>query len=255
MSPDAVTHNKTGWALFLDVDGTLLEIAATPQEVRASDRLKRLLKELSGKLDGALALVSGRGLADLDALFAPHRFAAAGVHGVERRDAEGRLHYPDFEPTRLDAARERLRAFVRGREGLLLEDKGHGLAVHFRRAPQHAPLVLDEIATVLAALGPDFLLQRGKCVFEIRARGYNKGTAIAAFMREPPFRGRTPVFAGDDVTDEDAFGVVNELGGLSIRVGAAGATQAQRRMRSVADVHDWLEALTSSDGVPAEDRR
>ena len=244
MSPQAVIQDDDPrWALFLDVDGTLLEIAETPQAVHASDRLKKLLSDISVSLDGALALVSGRSIADLDRLFAPHRFCAAGVHGFERRDASGRLHEPACDPAQLDPARVALGAFVRAHHGLLLEDKGHALAVHYRLAPQLCESVHCEVTAALDLLGPDYVLQRGKCVFEIRARIHNKGTGIAAFMREPPFHGRTPVFAGDDVTDEDGFASVNAMDGVSIQVGGVDATIAGHRLGSVADVVDWLAAL------------
>lgn len=240
MSPDAVTDNHTGRALFLDVDGTLLEIAQTPQDVRVSEDLKTLLCELSAQLDGALALVSGRSLQNLDALFAPYQFSAAGLHGLERRDALGCIHRPALDPHRLDAARAELQRFVVAHEGVLLEDKGYGLALHFRRAPHLAPEASDAAAAALAQLSSEFMLQSGKCVFEIRMRSHDKGTAIADFMREPPFRARIPVFLGDDLTDENGFAVVNSMEGVSVRVGPTGATLARHELRGVQDVLRWL---------------
>lgn len=148
-----------GWALFLDVDGTLLEIAETPQSVRVTAALRQLLVTLSFRLDGALALVSARTLNDLDHLFAPLRFCAAGVHGWERREVGGRVIRPQLDVHRLDSARERLRRFAENREGLLLEDKGHALAVHFRRAPHLSAEVRDAINAVWHELGTEFAKQ------------------------------------------------------------------------------------------------
>lgn len=246
MSPDAVIDNNARWALFLDVDGTLLEIAQTPQEVRVSEDLKRLLSELCAALDGALALVSGRTLENLDALFAPLRFCAAGLHGFERRDALGCVQQPAHAPQQLDGARARLQRFIAAHDGLLLEDKGHGLALHFRRAPYLAAEAADAASAALAQLGPAFVLQRGKCVFEIRPRSHDKGTAIAQFMRESPFRARTPVFLGDDLTDESGFAAVNALGGVSVRIAGAGATLARHQLDSVRDVLRCLRSFPDS---------
>jgi trehalose 6-phosphate phosphatase len=246
VSPNAVTENNAGWALFLDVDGTLLEIAQTPQDVRVSEDLKRLLCELCAKLDGAVALVSGRSLDDLDALFYPNRFCAAGLHGFERRDALGCIHRPVHDSAALDPARERLRPYVEAHEALLLEDKGHALAVHYRRAPHLAADVAEQVAGALAHLDRSFQLQRGKCVFEIRPRAHDKGTAIAQYMRERPFSGRTSAFAGDDLTDENGFAAVNAMHGVSVRVAGSGATLAQYELGGVRAVLQWLRGLPES---------
>lgn len=215
MSLNAVTWAQGDWALFLDVDGTLLEIAETPQDVHVPDKLKQLLIDLSMHLDGAIALVSGRSLDDIDQLFAPLRPCASGMHGCELRDAAGRVTRPPLIRQRLDGARVALTQFVRDHPGLLLEDKGFGLALHFRRVPYLSAEVQDVMKVLL---GPDFVLQPGKCVFELRPAGTSKGSAIAQFMKEPPFHGRAPIFVGDDVTDEEGFAVVNAMNGTSIRV-------------------------------------
>lgn len=243
VEPQPITHHNTGWALLLDVDGTLLEIAATPHDVYVSERLKQLLNQAHARLEGALALVSGRNLASLDALFAPARYCAAGLHGFERRDAAGRIHAPFIDAAGLAPARCALQAFVAAHEGLLLEDKGHGVAVHFRQAPHMSDATHRAATKILEELGSEFVLQQGKCVVELRPRACNKGTAVAAFMHEPPFRGRTPIYVGDDLTDEDAFAAVNELNGVSVRVGAPGATLARYRLADVAAVIDWLAAV------------
>ncbi|MGH8174790.1 MAG: trehalose-phosphatase [Steroidobacter sp.] len=237
--PGTAIHDR-GWALFLDVDGTLLEIAPTPQAVHVPESLKLLLNTLCVRLDGALALISGRSIENLDQLFAPHRYCASGVHGCERRVASGAMLRPEISARSLATARSALTAFVQAREGLLLEDKGYGLAVHFRLAPHLHDEVHEQMAVMLQHLGPDFRLQAGKFVFEIRPAHWSKGTSVSAFMQEPPFLDRRPVFIGDDVTDEDAFGAVNALDGVSVRVGEASNTIAKYRLAGVAAVHRWL---------------
>ncbi len=233
----------SGCALFLDVDGTLLDIAETPESVYVPEDLKTLLRDLAKRLDGALALVSGRSIDDLDRLFAPLRLCASGVHGCERRESDGLMVRPIVDPGVLDAAREDLQRFVDLNPGLILEDKGFGLAVHFRRVPLLSGDVLSVMRRLCLSLGPRFTLQAGKCVLEIRPSGFSKGTSIAAFMQQPPFVGRMPIFMGDDVTDEDGFAVVNEFGGLSIKVGDAPTTFAQQRLGGVRDVRQWLRTL------------
>ena len=239
MSPDAVTQQED-WALFLDVDGTLLELAETPESVYVPESLKSLLNALSARLDGALALVSGRSIADLDGLFSPLRLCASGVHGAERRDASGRLVRPAVDSDRLREVRDELAAFVASRQGLLLEDKGFALAVHFRLAPEMSVAVHDLVHSLVERLGPEYVVQAGKCVYEIRPGAWTKGTAIRALLEQAPFSGRRPLYIGDDVTDEDAFRVVNSLDGISVRVGDAATTHAQFRLNRVPDVHRWL---------------
>lgn len=242
MSLNAVTQNE-GWALFLDVDGTLLELAETPELVYVPQDLKSLLNELSTRLDGALALISGRALADLDKLFSPLRFCASGVHGAERRDAAGRVLHPSVKLNRLAEARDELAQFVAAHAGLLLEDKSFAVAVHFRLAPHLESAVRSRVQSVVSALGSEYVLQKGKCVYEVRPGAWTKGTAIATFLQQQPFLGRTPIFIGDDVTDEDAFSVVNSFNGISVRVGDMSATNANFRLKNVPDVHRWLREL------------
>jgi trehalose 6-phosphate phosphatase len=235
--------NDGRWALFLDVDGTLLEFAATPQDVHVPNRLKGLLLALSERLEGAVALVSGRSVENLDQLFAPHRFSAAGVHGCERRTATGITLRPEVNTRSIAHARDQLTTFTLNHPGLLLEDKGYGLALHFRRAPELEAQVHATMTATLDQLGADFQLQEGKLVYELRPANWSKGTSIFAFMQETPFQGRRPIFIGDDVTDEDAFGAVNALDGISVCVGDRPETRARYRLRGVADVHRWLGAF------------
>ena len=245
MSPPLSTEDAS-WALFLDVDGTLLDIAETPESVYVPDDLKTLLLDLSLRLEGALALVSGRSINDLDRLFSPLRLCASGVHGCERRDAGGIIVRPDVDAESLSTVRAQLQTYVDANPGLLLEDKGFGLALHFRRAPHLSGDVLSVMRRTCHWLGPKFTLQAGKCVLEIRPTGFSKGTSIAAFMQQAPFAGKSPVFMGDDVTDEDGFAVVNELGGISIKVGNAPATLATRRIPGVSEVRRWLRDMPGS---------
>jgi trehalose 6-phosphate phosphatase len=227
-------------ALFLDVDGTLLEIAATPEAVRVPAALRNTLQLAAKREEGALALISGRTIAELDRLFAPLVFPAAGQHGVEIRDPEGNVSMPSIDAGQLDGAREVIRELVRHYKGLLLEDKGSALAVHFRQAPQFEHAALEVMGGLADQLREHFVLRDGKCVMELTPRGYSKRGAIEAFMRRPPFAGRTPLFIGDDVTDEDGFEAVNALGGYSVRVGDLAATAAKFRFSSVSTVVAWL---------------
>jgi trehalose 6-phosphate phosphatase len=242
MTHDAATRDAR-WALFLDVDGTLLELAATPESVYVSDGLKSLLIQLSERLEGALALISGRTIADLDRLFAPLRFCASGVHGTERRAVDGAILRAAIDTGQLRAAREELSEFVAAHEGLLLEDKSYALALHFRLAPQLAELSHLKMRLILEGLGAEYVLQPGKRVLEIRPAAWSKGTAVRAFLNQAPFTGRVPVYIGDDVTDEHAFEAVNQLQGISIRVGAPDRTTARYQLASVGEVHRWLAEM------------
>lgn len=243
MSQIAATHDDGGWAVFLDVDGTILEIASTPQDVYVPASLKIVLTELCTRLDGALALVTGRSIADLDRLLNPLRFCAAGIHGCERREASGCVLRPMVEQQMLDGARARLSQLARQFPELLLEDKGAALAVHFRRAPHLQIVVRETLSRIVAELGPQFMMQPGKCVLEIRPARWTKGSAIDAFMQLPPFAGKTPVFIGDDLTDEEGFAYVNRRGGLSIRVGSPSVTRAKYWLEDVAEAAAWLLSI------------
>lgn len=235
-------------ALFLDVDGTLVDIKPHPDEVRASPPLRRLLAAASQSLGDALALVSGRSIASLDRIFSPLCLPAAGLHGLERRDATGRVHYPVGYAERIALARRELLEFVQSSPGLLLEDKGAALALHYRNAPGLEAECRRRIGLAHAAAGEEFHVQHGKMVFELKPSGQDKGTAIEAFMREAPFRGRQPLFIGDDLTDEDGFRAVNALGGISIRVGPHDGSAAQLAAADVSEILDWLErCLEHSD--------
>lgn len=229
-------------ALFLDVDGTLLEIATAPDAVRVPASLRNTLELAAARQQGALALISGRKLAELDRLFAPAVFPAAGQHGFERRDAQGRITRFPVDAQRLNPARHILTLLVERHPGLLLEDKGSGLALHYRQAPQLENSLQQLMQELLISLTPYFQLKPGKCVLELTPAICSKRTAIEAFMTEAPFAGRIPVFVGDDITDEDGFAAVNAVGGYSVRVGADQPqhTAAQHHFGSVSAVIAWL---------------
>jgi trehalose 6-phosphate phosphatase len=247
----SVPRPSPEWAFYLDVDGTLIDFGDRPDAVRADAELRALLEKTSRAAQGALALISGRSVADLDQLFAPLRLPAAGQHGAERRDASGGLHAAAVGSAMLRDAAERLESFARARPGLLLEDKGSSLALHYRRAPERAGEVRAAVTAVAVGLGGGFELQGGKSVLEIKCCGRDKGTAIEQFNREAPFAGRRPVFVGDDQTDEYGFAVVNRLGGESIKVGD-GPSDAHWRLPDVAAVREWLAGWTARFGEEAE---
>jgi trehalose 6-phosphate phosphatase len=234
---------RSDWALFLDLDGTLLEIAETPAQVRISARLLAALQTLHNELHGALAIVSGRSIAIIDRLLAPLQLPVAGIHGAERRDAAGGLHAAAASPE-LTRVRRRLSGFVAEHPRLLLEDKGSALALHFRQAPELERAARAAVADALGSCSALLQLQEGKMVLEIKPRDASKGDAIARYMQESPFAGRIPVFIGDDVTDEAGFATVNRLGGHSIKVGSGGSSRALWRLPDVGRVLDWLECCS-----------
>jgi trehalose 6-phosphate phosphatase len=232
---------RCDWAYFFDVDGTLVDFADTPAAVRVSAHLRELLQKLYQCSGGAVALMTGRPIIEIDALFPSVRLPAAGQHGAERRDAEGRA--TRHEPTQdLTPVRRRLAQAIFDKPGLLLEDKGLSLALHYRRTPALAGFVHQTMESLLPGLQGDYCLQQGKSVVELKPTGKDKGRAVLEFMREPPFAGRTPVFVGDDATDEFGFNTVNELGGHSIKVGA-GDTIARWRLANVGAVEQWLRSI------------
>ncbi|HEV2444207.1 MAG TPA: trehalose-phosphatase [Steroidobacteraceae bacterium] len=234
----------TSIALFLDVDGTLLELAATPQAVLVSDDLRERLRALSRASGGAVALVSGRAITDLDALFAPLTLPSAGLHGFEHRGASGvyrRLRPPSTAA--LETARGAVLHLARRHEGLLMEDKQFALALHYRGAPHLEGIVVKAIEEVAASLAGELELQRGKMLVELRPAGATKAQAVAAFLQEAPFAGRLPLFIGDDLTDEPAFELVNRLDGVSVVVAGTRPSAAQARLPDVTAVHGWLERL------------
>jgi trehalose 6-phosphate phosphatase len=233
-------------ALFIDVDGTLLDIAPRPELVEVTPSLPDLLQRLGGEREGALALISGRSIAELDRLFRPWHGAAAGLHGIERRRPDGSYANGGGDADRtaaaaLDLLRPEITAVVRHWPGVFVEDKGRTLALHYRAVPEAETAIRDATARLLLERGEGLRLISGKMVVEFQPRHHDKGRVIAAFMAEPPFRGRRPVYLGDDTTDEDGFAEVNRRGGVSIRIGCqSGSTAAVFGLSSVRAAREWL---------------
>jgi trehalose 6-phosphate phosphatase len=230
-------------ALFLDVDGTLLEIAPRPELVQVPNGLPSLMVRLSAQREGAFALISGRPLAQLDRLFQPWQGAAAGLHGLERRRADGFLDcvVDSASAAALDRLRPKLAALAADGTGLTLEDKGGTLALHYRAAPQRELEIRAVVEALHRELASSLRLITGKMVVEFQPRSADKGRAIAAFLAEPPFLGRRPIFVGDDTTDEDGFAEIRRRGGIAVRVGPLeGATAANYRLPTVEAVLAWL---------------
>ncbi|SDV51009.1 trehalose-phosphatase [Chitinasiproducens palmae] len=234
-------------AFFFDFDGTLVDLAATPEGVTVSPSVVPLLTRLQALSGGALAVVSGRPLAALDAFLHPLVFAAAGSHGAERREPNGAVSRIGHGDARLAAMHTQLEGTVAAHEGLLLERKDVALAVHYRLAPTLGDVVRAAAEAAVAPYADTFTLQPGKMVVEIKPSGVDKGRAIDAFMAQAPFAGRTAVFLGDDLTDEKGFAVVNRLGGMSVKVGE-GETLAPYRLATVTACIEWIESLVASAG-------
>jgi len=223
-------------ALYLDFDGTLADIALHPDQVVVREPLPALLLALRERLAGAVAVVTGRPLAAVDALLEPARLAGAGLHGAELRLADGRTARAEH-PGSIAALVRALRRRFADDPRLLIEDKGAGVALHFRRAPEREAECAAAMRELAAAAELEVLA--GRRVVEARARGTNKGVALQRLAAHAPFSGRQPVFIGDDVTDEDGFAAARKLGGYGIKVGA-GATGARYRIGAVGRVHEWL---------------
>jgi trehalose 6-phosphate phosphatase len=226
-------------ALFLDLDGTLAPIAARPQDVRPDPRRTDLLERLAHAMEGRLAVVTGRTLADADRILEGRVKAVAAVHGLVRREATGVLHERPAHP-RLHEASEALREFARRDSGLIVEEKGLSVALHFRLARHHAAAARAIARRLAAETG--LTVQDGDMVEELRTPGPTKADSVAAFMAEQPFHGATAFFMGDDSTDEDGFSAAQKYGGAGILVGAPRQTLARFRLPDVEAALAWLEA-------------
>lgn len=220
---------SAAWAYFLDFDGTLVDIAEHPGGVRVAPQVIAILKKLEQATGGALAVISGRAIAQLDRFLAPLRLSVAGQHGHERRDGAGRTHIIAGESPEHHEAVAALTAFAAKHPGLIVEDKGVAVALHFRGRTELEGEARALMQGLQTRFHPNYRLLEGKKVLELKPTGADKGAAIATFMAEPPFCQRTPVFAGDDITDEDGFAVVNAAGGLTIRIGHAQGWQSKAR--------------------------
>jgi trehalose 6-phosphate phosphatase len=236
-------------ALFLDFDGTLVDIVERPDAVMVDPALPDVLLRLQERLGGALAIISGRPITFLDPHFAPHRFDIAGLHGLEHRIG-GRLFLcdPDEHPALRDLV-GRLPEIVSTKPGILIEDKGCSVAIHWRLAPQEKDFALATARAAVEALGGEYRVQYGKAVAEILPAAAGKGKVIERFLHQAPYEGRRPIFAGDDLTDENGFKTVNAHGGLSIRIGE-GETIARLRLGTPAALRHALSAWASEGSLP-----
>src|SRR6476469_5404057 len=242
-APGELGQHLDRTAILLDIYGTLLDLAPTPREVWVPPGLANTLTLLLRRTSGALALVSGRSLNDIDLIFAPEQFPAVGGHGAEMRIAADSEAVATHAPPMDKELKRRLAAIAKLSPGILLEDKGYSLALHYRLAP-HAEKAIYEAVSLIRSDLPNAPIEvlPGKCVCEIKHSGFNKATGVRELMTHEPFKGRRPLFIGDDVTYETVFAIMPDLGGLAFSVG--------RRTRGVAghfdeprDVREWLARL------------
>ena len=236
-----------GCAILLDIDGTLLDLARTPREVWVPPGLAATLHALHERTGGALALVSGRSLNDIDLIFAPERFPAIGGHGAEMRISIGSEAVATHAPPMDQELKRRLAAIARLSPGILLEDKGYSLALHYRLAP-HAEKAIYEAVSLIRADLPNAPIEvlPGKCVCEIKQAGFDKATGVHELMTHEPFRGRYPIFIGDDVTDESVFAAMPSLGGLAFSVGRH-AQGVAGHFDEPTNVRAWLARLVDGE--------
>ena len=227
--------------LFVDADGTLLEFAEVPDAVVVGEEVGELLHDLPRVLGGAFAVISGRSISELDQIFGDTGFGASGIHGLEWRLPGGSIRVLEHQSGVSGPLFAKAERFALRHDGVLFENKAHGFALHFRRAPAAEGKVRDFMASLLPDGGQLEILEGNK-VIELKVAGIDKGLAIERFMGYEPFVGRTPIFIGDDVTDEKGFFVVNAKGGVSIRVGT-GDSCARYRLPHVAGVLDWLGSV------------
>jgi trehalose 6-phosphate phosphatase len=230
---------QSDWAWFLDLDGTLLDIALSPTSVTVPAGLVPTLAALRTAAHGALAVVSGRPVQQVREILEPLRPAASGLHGLEMVTPDGLRHGPKKPLPPIGNLRRMLQESVQTMPGVEFENKGSTVAVHYRQAPQSLPQI-RRIVEAAAAKNKGFELLEGKKVFEFHPIGIHKGTAIREFMAIDPFSGRVPMFAGDDKTDEDAFRAVNDMGGVTIQIGEEDHTAAQWQLESPAALRLWL---------------
>lgn len=246
--PAPPTH-LNGAALFLDLDGVLAPLAATPDAVGPEPRRTQTFARLKRALNGRVAVVSGRTLAEIDRIIDGAASAASGVHGLERRSAEGALSVRAPAPS-VRVALAAFHDFAEARPGVIVEDKGLSAGLHFRQAPNQAAAALA-LATALAS-ETGLALQPGAMVLELKTPGADKGTAVAAFMAEAPFAGSMPVMVGDDLTDEAGFRAAAASGGFGVLVGPERPTAARYRLEDVEAVLDWLGAVASGAAARKE---
>ena len=233
-------------AVFLDLDGTLAPIMPRPDDVGPDPRRARALARLREAFEGRVAVVSGRALTNLDYILGGAIPAIGAVHGLVRRTADGQVIEREPHPGLADARRI-LVELAHCERGLLFEDKGLSVALHYRNAPGCADAVIEAGERLSQSTG--LVLQLGDMVAELRTPGADKGAAVTAFLREAPFLGATPVFVGDDLTDEDGFSAANHLGGFGVLVGEPRPTEARYHLKDTEAVFRWLEGLSTPQSV------
>ena len=231
-------------ALFLDVDGTLYDIEKSPSLVRPCFRLQKKLHVVRNRLEGALGLISGRSLDDLDRIFNKNQIPVAGNHGAQLRDAHRYKACP-ADTENVKGIIQKMRRLHDEKNNLYIENKGSNLTVHFRNSIIQKKKIKN-IMMKLLKYEPDLTYLEGKEVLEIKPMGHNKGTAISYFMRTKPFINRRPIFIGDDVSDEDGFETVNKKGGWSVRVGKYKRSKANYFLPNVKSVHEILKQFLKS---------
>jgi trehalose 6-phosphate phosphatase len=252
LGPPATSLDLRRVALLLDVDGTILDFAPTPREVFVSSSLRAILQSLLERTGGALALVSGRPLKGVDLLFAPLRLPVVGSHGAEiRPTADGPVDRTQGRPL-CDDLRRRLAAIVAATPGIILEDKDFGCAIHYRLEPDQEASIRAEVLAICREAAPASVdVLPGNLVIEVKSAGFDKGTAVRQLMTYPPFKGRQPVFVGDDTTDEAAIAVMSEFDGIGISVGRA-MPGADASLATPQDVRAWLEQILKVEQRPAQ---
>lgn len=230
-------------ALFLDMDGVLASLAPTPDAVMPDARRTAVLRRLGPALNGRLAVISGRTLAEIDRITETSSPAASGIHGLEIRTGDGAVHTPAADPA-IRSVVSAFKVFAEAHPGVIVEDKGVAAGLHYRQAPS-AAAEAEHLARNLA-METGLTLQPGHMIFELKTPGTDKGTALTTLMTEQPFTGGIPVMFGDDQTDEHAFRAATALGGFGVLVGPMRTTDARYRLDGVPQVLDWLEALADA---------
>lgn len=235
-------------AFLLDVDGTILDIAASPRQVWVPADLRRTLPRLEAATGGALALVSGRSINDIDLIFSPLQFASIGVHGAEMRlsgDGEVRARVAPLSK----ALKRKLAAVAEHGPGILVEDKGYSLALHYRLAPQKGPELLAAVTEICSGSdGEHVEILPGKQMVDVKPAGINKGDAVCELMQHAPFAGRRPIFIGDDTTDVPVFNVIPEFEGLAFSVGGI-AADVHGHFDTPEAVRSWLAKVAAEGAV------
>ena len=245
--PHSLVPQLSETALLLDIDGTLLDLMPTPREVWVPPGLARTLNRLLERTSGALALVSGRSLNDIDLIFAPDRFPAVGGHGAEMRLSLDSEAVDSRAPPLDKELKRRLAAIAKLSPGILLEDKGYSLALHYRLAPQAEKAIFEAVSLIRAELpnAPIEVLP-GKFVCEIKHSGSTKASGVRELMTHEPFKGRRPLFIGDDVTDESVFAIMPDMNGLAFSVGRR-AMGVNGHFDAPDDVREFLAQLVGDE--------